>query len=160
MKKKNISYVLFPVVILIWGYVAYLIFYPKPEEISSVVYTSEKIQKIALQKDSFKLQLNYPDPFLANQVQNRKIKEENKQDQKEPVKPKQVAKPVVKWPSVSYKGMVKNQSSEKQEIALIAIENKEQLIRVGDIYSEIELVFLDKDSIQLQFKEVIKTFER
>jgi hypothetical protein len=157
LKSKKAVYILLPIVILIWGFIIYRIF-------SVVNLSVEGVREAVLQPrvsqgpahiDSFSINADYRDPFLG-----KMITREESEKPKAPVVKKEVPKPEpIVWPVIVYKGMIKNQKSNKQ-LCLVSIGGQDNIVKEGDLIGEIELKRLTKDSVALAFKKETKYFKK
>jgi hypothetical protein len=104
--------------------------------------------------DTFSLVGDYRDPFLGQEKVNHNIV---------PVlKPPPIVKPVKKetpWPAISYEGMIRNQQNNKL-LAVLHVNGKNTMLVAGDIFEEVKVCRILKDSIEVMFgkekKYVIK----
>ena len=143
MKNKKVIYVLIPLVIFVWGFIGYRIFaLLKQKDTSSFQHHMEKLQ---LQEkeiiDTFYLIADYPDPFLKSNTGYRtnktsKYRNSQKKNQK---------KRDIRWPNIEYKGLIKNQKTEKTVIN-IKINNKNMLMSEGDEMEQVRLLKVFNDS--------------
>ena len=149
MKHKKITYLLLPLVAVIWGIIFYRIFSAvSPEPILPVggsILTSKTINTSI--PDTFSIIANYRDPFLGKVVQV-------KDSASGKVKPPKTEKVVIpkQWPSLSYGGIIKNQKSGKQFV-LVNINGEGNLMKTGDEVSGIQLLKVYKDSIEVSFQK-------
>lgn len=146
MKNKRAIYILVPLLISIWGIIAYQITsYGSPDNGSS--FSGQlSVPKIENAKaDTFSISANYRDPFLEKPVVEKK-----------PVVVVKKAKPEVKaslpWPKITYGGVIKNQKSSKQ-LYLVQVNGNDNIIREGDLIAEVQLAKAWKDSIQVVFQK-------
>ncbi|MCB0401207.1 MAG: hypothetical protein KDD41_03930 [Flavobacteriales bacterium] len=160
-KKKKIVYIMLPIILLVWGYVFFQFFsffssspnYAKAD--SDITVDIDEIQA-----DTFSIVANYRDPFLGDQKikvtsgHSSQTQKSNKQ------KPKQVT-PVSekKWPALQYKGMIKNNQS-KARVGILNINGHEQLVKEKQILSDVTVLEINKDFIQLQFQNEKKTLQK
>ena len=54
------------------------------------------------------------------------------------------------WPTVIYGGMIRNQKTN-QQLALITVNGNNEVLSPGEIYQEVEVLKIYKDSVQLAF---------
>lgn len=157
LKNKKAIYVLLPLVIAIWGMISYRIY-------SAVNSSSESREEVFFQAgftppkalvDTFSLIANYRDPFLG-----KTIVETESEKPKSPVIKKEKPKPeAIVWPAIVYKGMIKNQKSNKQ-LCLVSIAGQDNMMKEGDVATEVELKKITKDSIEVIFKKQSKYFKK
>lgn len=158
MKNKKLLYILFPLVILIWGAIFYKIFYyesPGEEWKEEAVSPLKNIVTLSV-PDTFNIIADYRDPFLGTIVHMEKAPDR-------PMQPKVVQPPKIKvaviWPNIVYGGMIKNQQSS-QELALVKINGKENIIKAGDKVGDIELIKIYKDSIEVRMGKAVKVVRK
>jgi hypothetical protein len=133
-KGKKGIYFLIPINILIWGFFIYR-FYSAYHETDEVI-VSDNLPSIKLDdlKESitYKLRLNYDDPFLKKEVKQKKA---NSNQQNIGIQQKAV---VVKTPTVAsqapiikYLGLVKN-SSSGVGTAIVSINGQSRIIKQNE----------------------------
>ena len=147
---------------VIWGLVGRKIFLnaTAPDEVAAL--DTGPIQELKpIVKDTFSLIELDRDPFLgivsrnresrlSGVSKNRNTKPANKNNKKE----------VVKWPQVTYFGLVKKGSS-KNELALVKINNKTYHVKKNDLIDEtIKIRKVFRDSIEIQFNKEKKHFKK
>lgn len=163
MKNKKFTYILLPLVILIWGAIVYKIIASYLEKDSSG-YISKSDDKTVLKinkTDTFSLLLNYSDPFLkeGSMVTAKPAYDYSKsvpiKQNASIVKEKKNTSPIT-WPAIVYCGLIKNKQNNKS-CSIIKINGKEQIMNVGDIYNDVTLIKVFKDSVIVQYKNSKKT---
>jgi len=164
MKNKKLVYILLPVAILIWGGIIFkIISYYFDKNTPDIVMTDNTMMNFPKNAiDTFSLLLNYPDPFLKSMAvfsnpgnvsyQRNNSKSTvglNNRNTKEIVK--------VNWPAIVYGGIIKNKESKKT-CSIVKINGVEHIMSVGDVYNDVHLLKLYKDSVVVSFKNNKKTF--
>ena len=144
------QYILVLVTCAIWGTVMYRAFLAWHGKVQYVPVTDENFTNYSatLAPDTFSLKLNYRDPFLDN------VREE-KPVQRNPIPlqntaPKKVEQKMETWPNVSYEGMIRNQKNGKL-LAMIHVNGKASMLSTGDIFEDVMLTRVYKDSVQVQY---------
>lgn len=157
MKNKKLLYLLLPLTIGLWGVIIF-----KIVNSASGIEGVENQDKIVFQKsdgltmpDTFSIICNYPDPFLGKTTPKQYRSPANSVTSaakaKDVVKEKKKAAiTTLVWPEVVYKGIIKNQKSNKQ-LALLQINGKSNAMKMGESYENIELIRIFKDSIEVKF---------
>src|SRR5687767_8637617 len=111
MKSKKGVYVLLPVVIIIWAYVGFNIYKTlNPDETPLSFDSSFPAASLNENKnEKFSLLANYEDPFKI-------VKKKVVGTSSSAPKPKVIkeVKATLPWPDVHYKGLIKNQATQKQ----------------------------------------------
>ncbi len=137
-----------PVVIGVWGLIIYRIFAVASPDSPTPRFADSATKETGSSQlpDTFRLLANYPDPFLGNIAQEKKIASGKR------ILKKEVPKPVVKaqqpWPSVTYVGMIKNQKSSKQ-LVMVQVDGVSNVMKVGDSAGGISLTRIYRDSVEL-----------
>ncbi len=157
LKSKKALYVLLPLVAIIWGVIFYRIFSAvKPAEGGQKeVFFQAGFTSGPLSADTFNISADYRDPFLGKMTTTA----ENEKPKIPAVKKPQPKPEPVAWPAVVYKGMIRNQKSNKQ-LCLVSIAGQDNMMKVGDVYAEVELRKLFKDSIEVTYKNETKYFKK
>lgn len=144
-----------PIIILVWGFVFYQLF---SYFFSSPTYATEKIEtKIdidEIKSDTFSIVANYRDPFLGKKVSVSKPTTHYNTNRSKPKKRTKTLKPPadLHWPVIQYKGMIKNNNSEKR-VGIINIAGKEQLVREGDVLNGVQFLSISKTQIKVSFNK-------
>jgi len=159
MKNKKLTYILLPLVGVIWGFFFYTLFSNKSTVQSAPVDPITDSIEIA-DSISFKsLDLDYSDPFLKRKIvavgqkilgENKSFIPSSKQISGQFNKPKVTATTI--WPRVEYGGTI------NQNKGLIRINNDLVLLKKGETQGDVKLISLYQDSIRLQYKKELKTF--
>ena len=146
MKNKKLLYVLIPGVIFVWGIIIYRIVTGMGgnENPTSQKVEMEEIHQDVILNDTFSINPTYRDPFSGKQV--KKVASASQQTIKKLVAPIITAN----WPQITYGGIVKNQKSSKQ-LVLVSINGQSTMLKVGESYSDVVLLKVFKDSIEVQF---------
>lgn len=154
MKNKKLTYALIPLVILIWGAIGYQLYNGVGSSVENNAsdFTISTIEPIDLVEEDWQLDLNYTDPFLNNSVSWGRTYQAL---DREPtiITPKETAskpkeEPII-WPSIIYKGYVKNQ-------VFVEINGQSQLMKEKDQYNGVALEGIFMDSIKMTFRKEVK----
>lgn len=152
LKSKKSLYILFPVVILIWGIVIYRIvdaFSDKTE--SAIIFSNSGKTKInKIERDTFSLKSIEKDPFLGIIYTKPK-----------PVLRKTTvnALPPIEWPPINYLGLVSG-TGKKQKIHIFQISGQQYLMEIGEKVGEIKFVSASASSVILSHKGQRKEFSK
>lgn len=155
MNKKKVNYILIPVVLLIWGYIAYIIIngFSKEEKTFTINNRLSPIEIDSVKSDSFVLQANYIDPFLKNKTyQTSRSSSKIISKPKINTPKKEVIKPSVNWNFIHYHGRIKNQKTGKH-VAMMNISGKDYLINEGESKDDVKLIKLLEDSIKISYQK-------
>jgi hypothetical protein len=152
MKNKKLAiFFLLPLVIFIWGMFLFKLFkafYPVSTPVETAMIKSVPELDREIMPDTFSIQGKYRDPFLGTISTNQHLSVTNAGGS---------ARKVVKidekinWPSVAYKGLIKNQKSHKQ-LAMIFINGKNNLMNSEDEREGLILKSITRDSVEVVFQ--------
>lgn len=150
-----------PIVFLVWGivfYQLYLYFFSTP------TYVTEKTEVIVnvdeIKKDTFSIVANYRDPFLGENIRLTQPKTTNNQSSQPKVQKNIAPKPLDNpWPTIEYKGMIKNNNSEKR-VGIVGLNNKEYLVKEGEVLNGVKFMVISKELIQVSFQKEQKTISK
>ena len=161
MKNKKITYILVPLVLLIWGLAVIRIismFNQKDDEIVPVS-TSQIIKLDSLQKDTFTLYSDYPDPFFKGSV--NPIYYGNTDNQGTVNTPNIKAKLIkkVQWPEIRYGGIILSKKTGKINGLLIVKESR-LIIHDGILCDSIKVLKIFRDSVVLELRKSKKTVNK
>lgn len=157
-KNKKLTWFLICAVAVVWGVILYRLFFNNTEEDyvlknPSVATKHEPYDQYVLKEDTFKLALNYKDPFLAGIVP---VSVESKTA--EPIlKPVNFvaappAKPTIDWSVVKYSGYIINPVTKKT-VAILVVNGKEQMLAEGEHFEGVQLLKNKKDSVLVSWKD-------
>ena len=165
MKNKKVTYLLLPLVIIVWGLIIYRIFFEgktKPENISAVAKPLIK-ESAKEEKSTYKLIANYRDPFLSNikqsvvKTENNKEKEENNRTTNLRRRRTNISR--TRWPEISYGGFVEGDKDQKITI-LLNIKNRDYLAQEGDTVDNIFIKAFYGDSLLVVYNKEEKTLKK
>lgn len=162
---KKITYLLFPLVIIIWGLVIYRIFFESrvtPENLD--VNVKPLVSKVEQEsKRSYRLIANYRDPFLSN-LQSTGVDTEDTDTEEEHtgstnLRRRRTTVSRVRWPQITYGGFIED--DKKQEITiLLNIQDRDYLVKEGDTIQQVFIKHFYKDSLVLVYNEEEKTLTK
>ena len=66
---------------------------------------------------------------------------------------------VLKWPLIQFKGMIKNNNSEKR-VAIVIVDGKEQIVKEGTTLNELKVIKIEKETITVSFQKEQKTISK
>ncbi|NVK51288.1 MAG: hypothetical protein HWD85_00015 [Flavobacteriaceae bacterium] len=147
MNKKVKTYLLFAIVVCIWGLIGYNIYsYSNPTLEAtkpSAIKTNFKIKKSTNPKV---LEIaNYRDPFLGKIVYTKK-----KTTNKQPV-------PKIPFPSVIYHGLV---TGNKAKSYIISVNNQQEIFKIGSTFNQIRLISANAKKVVVEFQGVTKHIQK
>lgn len=146
MKNKKVAYLLVVLIAGIWAVILYRFFSFSSSSDHTVQIESSFIPP-ALSSgiiDTFSISANYRDPFLGKTETPSK----SKKSKAVPI-PKKAIEPL-KWPVITYGGMIKSRKSNAQ-LCVVVINGQSNFMKEGDATSEVQLKRVFKDSIEVVF---------
>ena len=156
MKNKKLAYILFPVVLLVWGIVGYKLYVKFFGEEDAIVASTEIVSadKANTFTDHFDIENNYRDPFLGNAVREAVVSAQAQQApvQRQVVVAPPVLKPMVYWPAIKVGGIV----NEKKFMGIIS--GKNVLLSKGEQALGVTFVKSSKDSVWFKFSNEQKAY--
>ncbi|WP_298759136.1 hypothetical protein [uncultured Psychroserpens sp.] len=147
MKNKKKTYTLLFFVLLVWGIIAYRIITalnPELPDAKPNTFVATTNYKVNTKTDNFSISRVDRDPFLGTRRQ-KKIKRTT-------IKIKSV-----KWKPIAYLGIVKQQKS-RQQIFIVTIDGVQYLLKKGQIKDSIALVYGNRKSVTMRYKNHVRTF--
>lgn len=168
MKNKKLTYILIPLVLGLWGTILYKIFHTvntKSTDLSvnkNIITDNMQTQTVL---DTFSIHPVYNDPFLRKKTNNANYQKAqpkpatNISETKKVVKPEVTQPSAITWPGIVYNGLVKNQKSNKL-LAMIQVNGQSNIMQTGDVFAELQLVKVTKDSIEILFHSERKTIKK
>jgi len=163
MKNKKLTYILFPLVILIWGLVIYRIFFQNRIS-SDNLQVHERVKTLQIEKvdkEQYDLVADYRDPFLSNITAPFEKNPENENKELEQVNLRRQRANIssVRWPEVSYGGFIKNDKENKFTL-LFGVQKRNYLVHVGDTIQEIYIKAFYRDSILVVYNNEEKILKK
>jgi len=157
MKGKPLVYLLGFLVLCIWGMVLYRVFVSVHEEtgIQSDLIATAPLKKSALPKlypDTFRLILDYPDPFSGAPV---KLPDTSSQ-KKAALRPDHQLLQPVPIPQnpvqlLKYLGFVSD-GKGSQRVAIVSFQGTERLLKEGDTLKRIKVINIKKNVLVLSYQ--------
>ncbi len=157
-KNKKSLFFLIPVTVIIWIYVGYTIFSYFHED-NEFLEQEHKLPIVNLKKKDvtkYKLALNYPDPFLKQEIHIRSNNQVNNnlKSQINPITQKTTAT-LPKTIDIRYMGVVENKTSGAAT-GLISISGKSYLVKKGELVEGILIKSITSDKLEAKIgKEII-----
>lgn len=156
-KNKKLTYFLICAVVVVWGVILHRVFFSKSEEDykikeSNAVIKHEPYDQYVIKEDTFKLALNYRDPFLGEVVPVAEPKLEGTTTIKQvSFSPPPVAKPLVDWSVIKYSGYIINPITKKT-VCIITVNGNERMLAEGESFAGAQLLKNKKDSVLISWK--------
>lgn len=151
LKSKGLLYVLFPIVIFIWGLVIYRIveaFSDKTDPVIEFNLPEQEVFKKEI-RDTFSLLPIEQDPFLGTYY-------------KKPVAIRSKVMPpkeIVVWPEISYLGQISD-AGKSSSIHIFQLQGKQVLLEKGDIVNGIKFINSTPQGVILSFQNVRKQYSK
>jgi len=172
MDKKGRTRILIVIVAALWGYNIYRTIgnYQAENESEEILRnTPLSFQPMLFNKDTFALDLPLEDPFLRknNTWRNRVSEPTVAAHTPDPVRQNRAGGQTsnvnlsqhVKWPGISYHGIVRNVDQE-QGLCLLKIDNRLHKVRVGETRMEVKVITSWRDSVQVCFNNELKVIKK
>lgn len=156
MKNKKVVILLLVLAAGVWGTVIYRIFNSVHREDAVLTKPVENKSDFSSYEDTFSIVADYRDPFLGKRVASHMPKKQGTVI----AKPKPVyVGTVAKWPPVTYSGRIKGQNPDK-ELAMVKIDQKDFIMKRGDVMMGVELSKIFKDSIVVLYQKEKKVITK
>jgi hypothetical protein len=153
LKGKKSIYVLLPLNLLIWGYMAYKIYAALHEEEAPVTETLLPQPKAKpTDNAAYILKLNYKDPFLKQEIKPKKpvYASVTASTQAPPAKPKTpVVKETIPPPDIKYIGMIENKTNGSVA-AMVSVNGSSQIIKPGQALGDIQFHSFTQDYLTVK----------
>ncbi len=146
-ENRNIKYALIVLVIVVWGMILFQLYkhYFKEDKIVDGAKSIIKSNYIDLDTLDYKLELNYPDPFLKNA--SKPIRKQVSTKIKTPI-----SRIDTLWISqIKYLGVIISQ--QKTHLAIIKNSNKNEFKKIGDTINNYVVTEINKNHIKIKRKE-------
>ncbi len=155
MKNKTKTYVLLASVLAIWGTITYKIINglnPDTPEITATEFNQTFNPKPPTSIDTFTIKDIDRDPFLGTLSKKETKKLSNSKIQS-------YSNGIKNFPIVVFNGVVKKQNA-KEQIFVLSINNKQQLMKRGQVIDSVTLVKGNKSEIVIRYHQKLQTIKR
>jgi hypothetical protein len=163
MKNKRLTYFLVPLVLFIWGIIFYKIYthLNKPNDNPLAEQSFGGNSKVSNVKDSFIITANYRDPFLSGQINpiRKSIIENRSLEYSSGFSRKSNNQTEVVVPDIKYHGQIAN-SNKNQKIGLFKLNNKEIILKEGELFEGFNIKKLFNDSVKVLYGKLKKTIKK
>lgn len=160
MKKKYLNTILVLSILLIWGYIIKEVFIPVEPELFQHTTIENKNQTRGVDSAiNYELLANYPDPFRVKNYstsRSRKPQSTTKPKIGHRKTTKKITKERVLWPSIQYKGRIKNHTTQ-ENIAVLKLNGQGYRLSENEIIKEVQVSSVWKDSILVFYQGEQKT---
>lgn len=156
VKNKKLTWFLICAVALVWGVILYRLFFNHTEEdyglkSQAAVLKHEPYDQYLPKADTFRLVLNYKDPFLGGMAAT--APEPKHTDL--PVQPVNFvpppAIPMVDWSVVKYSGYIINPQTKKT-VSIVMLNGKERMMAEGERFEGLQLLSNKRDSVLVSWQ--------
>ena len=148
-----------PLILLVWGFVfsqRYGYFFSEPTFVHEQL--EEKVNISEIKQDTFSIVADYRDPFLGKRITLKKrtylASTTNKNSSR-----KKTVNPEMAWPTITYNGMIKNNNSDRR-VGIVKVNGNEYLVKEKDVVSEITIVSIGKNSVNVRFQKENRTITK
>lgn len=150
MKSKKSVYILMPIALLVWGIIFYKIYIATKDNNSiSIQPAYTPFEKSNSKLDTFSLIADYPDPFLKrNATPGKKTTTGLGKNEKHKKEPKNSEKSPVKWPVITFSGVIANKDAR---LVMIAVDGTNYVMRQKEEKSNVQLLEITSDSILVRY---------
>ena len=147
-KNKNLTYLLICAVVVVWGIILYRVIFNNSDDdyqlkAQPVAKKNEPYDQFELKRDTFRLALNYRDPFTG-------VVETPPKSVETIAKPTNFVpppfRPPINWGVIKYRGYVINPQTKKV-VSILEINGKERMLVEGEFLEGVKLLKNKKDSI-------------
>lgn len=153
-KNKKLTYLLICAVAAVWGIIIYKVLFNETAadyepQFKSAKVKQEPYDQYLEKNDTFKLALNYRDPFLggvSHVPENTGTVTAAPVNFNPPPPP-----PPIDWGVIKYSGYVTNPASKKL-VAILVVNGKEQMTAEGQTFEGVKLLQNRKDSILVSWQ--------
>ena len=158
MKNKSVTYGLLIVVAIIWYQVFFRVSGSLFGEDEAIAPPVNQVSVVPMaERDTFDLQANYRDPFGETKKKAVVVGDDVAPPRQRTPKP---LPPQIVWPPIEYFGLVKKTHS-KAPLAILKVDGIQLMLRRGEeMFNEIVLKEIGRDSIQIVYKREKRTFWR
>jgi len=155
VKNKKLTYLLLCAVAGVWGIILYKIFFKEKEDqdifpSTAVKADHEPYDKYTVKTDTFKLVLNYRDPFLGTAAPASKT-EKSDMPSVPVIKAPVVIPPPLNWSGIQYSGRIINPVS-KRIVSILSVNGKERMMAEGEVFEGVKLLKNQRDSVLLSWQ--------
>lgn len=154
MKNKRNTYLLFAIVVIVWGIISYKILntlYPNKETVKPQEELADFQPKPVQEQHTFTVSAHQRDPFLGtfNLPETKHITSGS---------PKAVSKKKEEMSKIPiiFSGMITDKTS-KEKIFFVSISSQQYVMRINDEVQQVKLLKGDKKAIRVKYNNQLKT---
>jgi hypothetical protein len=155
VKNKKLTYLLICAVAAVWGIILYRVFFNEAADEYEPTNQHSQIEKdpydqYVAREDTFRLVLNYRDPFLGT-LQNDVVDKSTSAISPQVNIPVAPPPPPIDWSFVKYSGYVVNPKT-KTLVSIISVNGVERMIAEGETFGGVRLLKNKRDSILISWQ--------
>ena len=160
MKNKKMSYILIPLVAIIWGLIFWKIYnhFTNKDDVSMKTYAIQPTKVLNSNSDTIHLLLNYRDPFLSYTYRPGSLISSDMSEKRNDFNQATV-KTEINWPNIKYGGMIWNNKA-KSKTGLLTYNSRNLLVKEGQLIEAYKISKLYGDSVTIEYNKVKKVFKR
>lgn len=153
VKNKKLTYLLLCAAMAVWGIVVYRVFFNEPAgddfRAPAIRVLHEPYNQYVDRNDTFKLALNYRDPFTGKQLQSMETVAAVAAG---PKIPKVIVQPPppLNWSAIKYSGYMINPATKKM-VTILSVNGTERMLAEGESLQGVKLLKNKKDSVLLSW---------
>jgi len=151
---------LIPILIIVWGGIAYQILGGISKESNLTVAPINRVQDLEIDTFQYQLSLNYDDPFQVSTIKPEKTQhfsnstnraKTSKRNPQESIK-------LINWPTLKYGGVVS--SSNNKKVGLLTINGNSLLVKEGENYRGVLIKEYNEKEIILEYSDEKKVLKK
>lgn len=155
-KNKKLTYFLICAVAAVWSIILYRVFFNDSGaddvlKSPSAVVKHEPYDQYVQKEDTFKLVLNYKDPFLGGMAPVAVLNPGTAVTKPLNPAPAPPPKPLVDWGVIKYVGYIVNPATKKI-VSIVTVNGMERMLAEGEYFEGAQLLKNKKDSVLMSWK--------
>ncbi len=155
VKNKKLTYLLICAVAAVWGIIIYRVFFLEPGNDYTPAFAEAKpvhepFDQYQEKPDTFKLALNYRDPFLGSAYKTEEPIVEAGPPKPSTLLPVKPLPPAINWSGIRYSGYITNPGTKKM-VSIVTVNGKERMLGEGEVLDGVKLLKNKKDSILVEW---------
>nr|WP_068893385.1 hypothetical protein [Pedobacter panaciterrae] len=156
VKNKKLTYLLICAVAAVWGIIIYKVLFNNTDDdfepkFKTAKEDHEPYDQYLIKNDTFKLVLNYRDPFLGGMTAASDDKNNTAIASEANFIPPPPPPPPIDWSLIKYSGYIVNPATKKL-VAILVINGREQMTAEGQTFEGVKLLQNRKDSILVSWQ--------
>ena len=159
VKNKKLTYLLLCAVAAVWGIVIYRLFFAEAGEDYKPAFAERQVvhepyDQYAEKPDTFRLALNYRDPFLGGTA---KIADPvvtvpaSSSTALHAALSRPALPPPINWNAIQYTGRIINPVTKKA-VSIVTVNGRERMLSEGEVFEGLKLLKNKRDSILVEWQ--------